>query len=80
MTYSEAVEILTLDEQMQRKLPNLKEVYEVAVKALKKQIPTKCVKDDCERDCCPVCGWIIGYGDTIQPHCHNCGQALDWSS
>lgn len=47
-------------------------------KAVEKQISIKCVKDDCERDCCPVCGWIIGYGDTVQPYCHNCGQKLDW--
>lgn len=47
--------------------------------AMEKQQFKKTTKDICDRDCCPECGWIIGYDDTIQPYCHNCGQALDWS-
>lgn len=34
MTENEAIEILTLSNDMKKKLPNLQEVYEVAVKAL----------------------------------------------
>ena len=34
MTENEAIEILDLDSDMRKKLPNLVEVYDVAVKAL----------------------------------------------
>ena len=52
---------------------NFQQVCEIAITALKKQIPRKCkeFKDVC--DC--------GYG--IYPHmnyCSRCGRALDWSN
>lgn len=41
MTENEALEILKLSPKMKNQLPNLAEVYEVAVKSLEKQIPKK---------------------------------------
>ena len=58
---------------------NQKEAFQMAINALKKQIPNK----PKERDrigfntlVCPVCKVALYlYG----PYCDNCGQKLDWS-
>ena len=58
---------------------NQKEAFEVAIKALEKQIPKK----PKERDCigfntlvCPVCKEALYL---YEPYCDNCGQKIDWS-
>ena len=83
MTNLEALEILSIDEDMQKKLPNLKEVYAVAVKAIKKQIPQKPVYPDEDYGTfkCPACGGLIYTEDRLETHrfCLLCGQALDWN-
>ena len=81
--------------------------FDMAIKALEKQIPRKPVMDyqfsekfrkviertnielaKSKTECCPVCRTSLGvsqfvkaqsgqkYGD---PHCKECGQAIDWS-
>lgn len=59
-------------------IDEINRVASVGMEAIEKAMPKRCIKDDNNRDCCPSCKWIIGYEDTIQPFCHNCGQALDW--
>ena len=69
---------------------DLNNAYDIAIKALEKQIPKK---PDCIEDkmwCCPVCDnnllhkWIK-YPTRLMPksqglsHCMSCGQAIDWS-
>lgn len=75
MTNLEALEILSIDEDMQKKLPNLKEVYAVAVKAIEKQIPTRPTPYEKYEGKC-VCGAV--FLDRSTKYCGNCGQALDW--
>lgn len=80
MTEQEAIEILTLDDEMKSKLPNLKEVYEVAVKALEKQLPKK-PQFYATNFYCPCCKNLVGNSDFGWKHnyCERCGQAIDWS-
>lgn len=68
-----------------------KEVREMAIKALEKQIPKKPLKrlcGDCQRDCincdryedrCPNCNGSL-YIECGEPHkhCPHCGQKIDW--
>lgn len=90
MTEQEAKEILTLNDEMQRKLPNLKGVYEIAVKALEKQIPKKPVEYEDKYYGCPNCNNPLlhkwrKYNTELEdknnglPYCLNCGQSIDWS-
>lgn len=52
--------------------------------AREKQIPKKPIKDKWKHDCCPSCGWFVseetGWGDRYNPHCENCGQAIQWDN
>lgn len=87
MTEQEAKEILTLNDEMQRKLPILKEVYKVAVKALEKQIPKKPRFDHMlnDRNGKFQCGcgyWVTHdcYETNDIPYCSNCGQKFDWEN
>lgn len=93
MTESEAIKML----EIQKPAYGCKEyqkplmyAYEMAIKALEKQIPKKPIMkpyfDDMEEEylCCPTCGEILT--DRIPMdnkdfyfHCLNCGQKLDWS-
>ena len=50
------------------------EALEIAVIALKKQIPKKPRKTRSEI-VCPTCNTLVG----SSPYCRYCGQALDWS-
>ena len=56
------------------------EAFDMAVKALEKQMPKKVkrtFKNDYDLVYCPRCGVrFIQYG---KPFCGECGQALDWS-
>lgn len=62
----------------------IRDAFELADKALEKQIPKK-VKNSGERIpfewYCPTCGEILcddGYKNTDIKYCEQCGQALDW--
>lgn len=48
--------------------------FEMAIKALEKQIPRKPVEVRNEI-VCPTCKTLVG----SSPYCRYCGQALDWS-
>ena len=48
---------------------------ELAIEALRKQIPRKCVKKD-GYFVCSICRKLVVYDDA---YCHNCGKAIDWS-
>ena len=90
MTENEALEILKISPEMKKQIPNLTEVYEVAVKALEKQIPKKpeyygdgysdgkLVYDYAK---CPTCGndnFEYDINNWGCNYCPDCGQALDW--
>ncbi len=91
MDEQKAIEILTLSDEAKRQLPMLAPAYDVAVKALEKQIPKKPLLrlcGDCQRDCvdcdryedrCPTCNGGL-YVESGKPYeyCPNCGQKLDW--
>lgn len=47
--------------------------YDMAIKALEKQIPKKPVEVRNEI-VCPTCKTLVG----SSPYCRYCGQALDW--
>lgn len=63
----------------------IRDAFELADKALEKQIPKK-VKNSGERIpfewYCPTCGEILcddGYKNTDIKYCEQCVQVLDWS-
>lgn len=59
------------------------EQIELAVKALKKQIPKKPILDKIQnfqyipKYTCPTCGGGFT-GKGLADYCYHCGQALDW--
>ena len=62
----------------QRKAENQKELMEITVEALEKQMPKKIVVDSGFEGLryCPFCNVrFIGWG---MKYCGECGQALDW--
>lgn len=67
----------------QKKIDNQKEVMEVTVLALKKQMPMKpmikYLGDDVEVEC-PCCTHCVIFMDSKKGnnYCQNCGQRLDW--
>lgn len=70
----------------QRKAENQKELMEITVDALKKQMPKKPIENRYPWAICSVCGGSI-YLENVQEHiqnkentyCEHCGQAIDWS-
>ncbi len=55
---------------------------EVAISALKKQIPKRPRVDDDSWYCCPRCDETFSMWDKLSRrllYCGNCGQKLDWS-
>lgn len=68
----------------------IRDAFELADKALEKQIPKKPIMKQYFKDmeekylCCPTCGEILtdripGDNKTFYFHCMNCGQKFDWS-
>ena len=47
----------------------------MAIRALRKHIPRKCVKKD-GYFVCSICRKLVVYDDA---YCRNCGKAIDWS-
>lgn len=93
MTNEEAIECLVrIDESIQ---PNsrwwrwgFKEALKIAIKAIKKQIAKKpigayktCDTGEITYWKCPTCNYKhkTNWGSCDTDHCHNCGQAIDWS-
>lgn len=60
----------------QKKAENQKELMEITVEALEKQIPKKVAEYKKDSYCCTMCGAIVY---PTSPYCKHCGQALDWS-
>ena len=68
----------------------MKEVRDIAIEALEKQISKKVKKEILTSNAftqwrkynCPNCGCFLYSGSSkpfsAQPHCYRCGQALDW--
>ena len=59
-----------------------KDFYDMAIKALEKQIPKKPIEvdEECGTFDCPACGsTICSFDDmTVHQYCLMCGQKLDW--
>ena len=62
------------------------EAFEVAIEALKKQIPEKPISEECYY-ICPCCRGDLGVSDddifiyelSMPKYCSNCGCVLDWT-
>jgi hypothetical protein len=71
-------------EGLQKELREQKKYFEVASKALEKQVPQKVKKyKGLNETACPECGVAFGYyeyDDEKFNYCYNCGQKLDWES
>ena len=60
----------------------MKEIRDIAIEALEKQIPYKPIKSDreiryCEVWKCPKCGFE--WSGRVVDYCYKCGQHIDWS-
>ena len=87
MTESEAIKMLEIQKPAygckEYKKP-LMYAYEMAIKALEKQIPKKPIKSENQvvryvnTYYCPTCELGIT-GTNIAKWCYHCGQAIDWS-
>jgi len=69
---------------MRIRMTALSQHFEVAISALKKQLPQKVKKwEGLNETACPECGFAFGYYDYDDEkfeYCYNCGQKLDWES
>lgn len=75
MTAKEAITVL---EMVETHNPMCKEAKDMAIKALKKQVPKKFKRVDgkvFKYIKCRVCDNILNYG---QDYCEKCGQKLNW--
>lgn len=64
----------------QKKAENQKELMDITVEALEKQIPKKPIEDGYySKPCvCSYCGQDLDYIECANC-CKNCGQKIDWS-
>jgi hypothetical protein len=78
----------TISLNHQRKAKNQKELMEITVEALEKQIPKKPIFRKENKKVfadCPNCNKTLTYEDKIKAnfckfsYCFRCGQAIDWS-
>lgn len=76
--------IAECSEALKKELTEQKGHFEVALEAMKKQIPQKVKKwEGLNETACPECGFAFGYYDYDDEefnNCYNCGQKLDWES
>ena len=85
MTYEKALEMFECGKR-DTECEVKKELYEIALEAIKKQIPQKPLENEPMWAVCPNCKGSI-HKDNIWEHivegdttfCEHCGQALDWS-
>lgn len=80
MTNEEAIEVIKHDCIYRDKRGS--EALEVAISALKKQIPKPPTKTKNSTLLCPNCDEYVGYVDAEvdirADYCNFCGQAIDW--
>lgn len=71
--------IAECSEELQEELTEQKGHFEVALKAMKKQIPQKVVEtpDKHKYGYCPVCGRIYWDKCHVGNYCDSCGQRLE---
>lgn len=76
MKEQEAIQILTVDEELKKQIPNLIPAYDAALEALKKQIPQRMINiDEASRSGnCPICNMTA---DSSNRYCCYCGQRLE---
>lgn len=77
MEIEKAIEIISRKSSIPNEgesFEDIEKAYDMAVKALMKQMPRKPVNISNFLYTCPTCG-LISSGST---YCHSCGQALDW--
>lgn len=74
MTLEQAIKILKLNVSSESG-GFYKVAVELAIRALRKQKPRKCVKKD-GYFVCSICRKLVVYDDA---YCRNCGKAIDWS-
>ena len=87
MTEQEAIERLNFRKMLRMHGEDMNEEFDIAIKALEKQIPKKVVENRWIYTRCD-CGheFSIHHGDGYYSipykqktnYCHNCGQKLDW--
>jgi hypothetical protein len=74
--------IAECSEALKKELTEQKGHFEVALEAMKKQIPQKVkIWEGLNETACPECGFAFGYYDYDDEefnNCYNCGQKLDW--
>lgn len=77
MTNEEAITAIeTAKGECERNAPlDYQIAFDMAIRALRKQIPRKCVKKD-GYFVCSICRKLVVYDDA---YCRNCGKAIDWS-
>lgn len=83
MTNEEAIEILQEEHDYCQEMSYVIKALEMAIEALKKQIPKKPLHMH-KNYYCPICkedGWML-WDDAIpndtDAYCGKCGQAIDW--
>lgn len=85
ITAKNAISILNSARPRKGSYYRLSKAFDMAIKALEKQIPKKPVfeeyTDKHEDGCwtCPVCGGTIGVYDLRDNWCSDCGTMMDWS-
>ena len=85
ITEKTAISILNSARPRKGSYYRLSKAFDMAIKALEKQIPKKPVfkesTDKHEDGCwtCPVCGGTIGVYDLRDNWCSDCGIKIDWS-
>lgn len=81
MTPKEAYESLCYEIYEEGHCSYMEEELDIAIEALKKQIPKKPIKSGreiryCEVWKCPKCGFE--WSGRVVDYCYKCGQAIDW--
>ena len=74
MTEQEAKAIFEDGLRIKEQIPHLAQAYEVAIKALERQIAKKPV--GLRKNICPSCSWIVTY--KCDSYCPRCGQRILW--
>lgn len=79
MTNQEAIDIIkTAIAQVEWDYPmDYAAAFDMAVKALKKEIPQKWEYDRPGHWRCPACGVMMGRNICYHKYCYNCGQKCD---
>lgn len=76
-------EVRDIDDSMYAYNQKYNEALNIALSALRKQIPMKPKTRSSRKEgwtfyICPYCGYVYGEG-VLGRYCENCGQRIDWS-